>query len=309
MRRKSEHSVNISAERNHQTKRRLPQPANGASLITMHAGATPPPPKTVTAFLQSQRVRDGRDGSAPSPSIADPSIVSNSLASLAALAAELETSSSKQQQRRRHGQIARIASSPAELGGEALKQALRQMRISRSGSDPQSPVSPTQPVVSQSYHPLETPTSSKPVAFVSGQTKGHVTGRDSPSYFEQLGKAKLQADFTNFQTSLDLSASQDTSCNQTFQIAEVTEDEYETSAAYLRSQVPLLYLNDVISQINAHIATARAEVGVGHLLMSELRDELGLGSKATGIQLLLIKLHRIKRYGNTSSGQVVYCVY
>ena len=302
-RRNSEQSVNYSGKQNDQTKGCLPQTGVTVSQLTMSAGSTPLPPKPVTAHLHTQNNKEGRDHVSSPAYGGDTSIVSNSLASLAALAAELETSSSRQQQRRRKGQIERISSSPSNLGGDSLKRALLQMHSPQSDS-PHSPASPKH-TVSQSNGFPESPVLSKPVAFVSGQTKGTVSGRDSPSYFEQLGKARLQADLTTFQTSLNLSLEQHESDKQ---IAQVSEDEYQSSAAYLRSHVPLSYLNDIISKINAHTTTERAEVGMGHLLMSELRDELGLGSKATGIQLLLIKLKRIKRYGNSASGQVVYSI-
>lgn len=293
----NEHSVTYSGKENDQTNR---SPTQSGVTITVSAGSTPVPPKPVTTHLQTQNNKEGGDHSIPVLSqgySSDTSILSSSLASLAALAAELETSSSRQQQRRRKGQIERIASSPSNLGGDALNQALLQMH------SPQSPTSPKH--VSQSNGFPESPVLSKPVAFVSGQTKETVGGRDSPSYFEQLGKARLQTDLTPFQTSLKLSLEQDRPDRK---IAQVSEEEYQSSAEYLRSQVPLPYLNDIISKINAHIATERGEVGVGYLLLSELRDELGLGSKATGIQLLLIKLKRIKRFGNSPSGQVVYSI-
>ena len=305
VRRKSEHSLNHSEQRNHHTRRLLPQPGISISNHAMYAGFTPPIPKSSHHARRSNKEKEHR------PTSSQTSIVSNSLASLAALASELETSSSKQQERRKQGQIQRISSSPANLGGKALKQALQQIQAPMSSSNTGALASPSLQTL-QSYQSMERH-ELKPVALVSGQSKGVSGGRNSPSYFEQLGKAKLEADLSMLQNSFTLSEHLDTSVtvNQPSplkQIAQVSDDEYQTSAAYLKRQVPLSYLNDVISLINTHIATERQTMRVGYLSLSELQNELGLGSKATIIQLLLIKLHRIKRNGSCPTSEIMYSV-
>ncbi|XP_065837889.1 uncharacterized protein [Oscarella lobularis] len=261
----------------HSPRRRLPSPDHYLSL----SPPTPQPPQMTTTAAAAALQRKQPTQPSPEP-------VSTSLASLAALAAQIKSSATEQQLRRKLS----VTSSPLmQLGGKQ-----------------------TEGQGEQFYSP-QPATDSSPRLDVD------------VAYFEKLEQAKLVDNPSELQRKLDFSQMlfvtgepdvvSAATANDVFAdeasrndiedsrllapvIPQVDVDDYNGVPDYLKSQISLTYLNGIINDINAF--TEKKATDRGTISTSEMREDLGLGSRATTVQVFLMKLNRLKKCTNATSG-------
>ena len=96
------------------------------------------------------------------------------------------------------------------------------------------------------------------------------------------------------------------------QIPAVSKAEFdEKVVSYLRSQVPLDFLNDNINKLNRTMAESCAQTpgnppSVVVVGQEQIKQILGLDAKAKAVILTLIKLKRLAAQGRNDAGEQCY---